>query len=122
MQEYLQMWKRYFDFGGRSTRREFWMAVLFNFLASLVISGIDGVLTGGILSTIYGLAVLIPGLALSIRRLRDAGKAWGWIFITLVPLVGVIIYVVFLCMPSVPASNNGYGSNSTYTSTYDYNN
>lgn len=116
MKEYLQMWTRYFDFGGRSTRREFWMAYLFNFLAALIVGVIDGILTGGVLASIYSLAILIPSLALTIRRLRDAGKAWGWIFINFIPIVGQIIYLVFLCMPSVPSASN------TYTSSYDYNN
>ena len=54
------------------------------------------------LSGLYSLVALVPGLALTIRRLRDGGNGWGWIFISLVPLVGVIILIVKLCKASVP--------------------
>lgn len=101
MQEYIGMWKNYFNFGGKSNVREFWMAILFHFIATFVVGVVDGILQMTLLATLYSLAVLIPCLALQVRRLRDAGKGWGWIFITLVPLAGVIIYIVMLCKPSV---------------------
>ena len=101
MQEYIAMWKNYFNFGGKSNVRDFWMAILFHLIASFVVSLVAGLLKMGLLTGLYALAVMIPCLALQVRRLRDAGKGWGWIFITLVPLVGFIIYIVMLCKPSV---------------------
>ena len=103
MQEYIAMWKNYFNFGGKSNCREFWMAILFHFIASFAVALVAGILKMGALTGLYSLAVMIPCLALQVRRLRDAGKGWGWIFITLVPLAGVIIYIVILCKPSVDA-------------------
>lgn len=106
MREFIEMYKRYFDFGGRSTRREFWMAILFYCIVTTVLSAIAGAVPAlSVLVSIFSLVTLIPELALNIRRLRDAGKAWGWIFINLVPLVGQIIYLVFLCQKSVPTAN-----------------
>ena len=69
---YLDMWKNYANFGGRTTVRGYWLAVLVNFIVGTIISfiGIE------ILSGIYGLAILIPGLAICVRRLRDAGFHW----------------------------------------------
>ena len=102
MKEYLDMWKNYANFGGRTSVRGYWMAFLFNVIVSLVVGFIAGLLPAlAIIGTIYSLAGLIPGLAITIRRLRDAGQGWGWIFISFVPLVGVIILIVKLCKPSV---------------------
>lgn len=106
MKEYVAMWTRYFDFGGVSTRREYWMAYLFNFIVATILGAIAAAAPAlTVLTSVYALAILIPSLALTIRRLRDAGKGWGWIFIVLVPLVGWIIYLVLLCKPSVSAAN-----------------
>ena len=102
MKEYLDMWKNYANFGGRTSVRGYWMAFLFNVIVGLVVGFIAGLLPAlTIIGTIYSLAGLIPGLAITIRRLRDAGQGWGWIFISFVPLVGVIILIVKLCKPSV---------------------
>ena len=95
---YIEMWKNYANFKGRTSVRDYWMAVLVNFIIGTVL-GFIGI---ELISSLYGLAVLIPGIAVCIRRLRDAGKAWGWIFISLVPVVGFIILIVMLCKKSVP--------------------
>ena len=102
MKEYLAMWKNYANFSGRTDRRGYWMAVLFNFFAGLILSAILLVIPKlALISSLYGLALLIPGLAICIRRLRDAGKNWPWIFICFVPVVGWIILLILLCKPSV---------------------
>ena len=75
------------------------MAFLFNFLISLALVWIPFV------GQLFALAVLIPGLAIAVRRLRDAGKHWSNIFWVLVPPAGIIIYIVLLCKPSV--ANDG---------------
>lgn len=102
MKEYLDMWKNYANFSGKTSVRGYWMAFLFNFLATSVLSIIVAIIPAlSFLSGVYSLAVLVPSLAIAVRRLRDAGKPWGWIFITLVPLAGIIIFIVMLCKPSV---------------------
>ena len=95
MKEYLDMWKNYANFSGRTSVRGYWMAVLFNIIISAIVSFIP------IVSYIYPLAILIPSLAIVVRRLRDAGKSWTAIFLNLIPLVGSIILIVKLCRPSV---------------------
>ena len=111
MQEYLDMWRSFADFSGRTSVRGYWMAVLFNFLAALVVGFLDGLLGLGFLAALYSLAILIPMLAIGIRRLRDSGRNWAWIFIILVPLVGWIIYIIMLCQPSVAAPQQNSYSN-----------
>lgn len=101
MQYYVDMWTHYADFTGRTSRRGYWMAILFNCLAALVIGLVGGLLDTTLLSSIYSLATLIPGIAIVIRRLRDAGKHWAWYFINFAPIVGQIVMLVFLCQPSV---------------------
>jgi len=103
MKEYLNMWKNYVNFKDRTTVRGYWMAFLFNVIVSLILGVIVGIAGTQLsfLSGLYALAIFLPGLAIAIRRLRDAGKAWTNIFWVLVPLAGVIIYIVILCKPSV---------------------
>ena len=101
MKEYLDLWKHYADFSGRTTVRGYWMAFLFNCVISLALSFIAGAIGLGILSGLYSLAILIPGLAICIRRLRDAGCHWANIFWPAVPIAGIIVLIVKLCKPSV---------------------
>ena len=99
MQAYLSMWKNYVNFKGRTTVKGYWLAVLFNFLVSLILSilvSFADVLS--ILALLYSLAGIIPGLALSIRRLHDINKSGWWVLINLVPLVGAIVLIVFFCL------------------------
>jgi uncharacterized membrane protein YhaH (DUF805 family) len=92
---YVDMWKNFANFSGRTTVAGYWWAYLVNFIVSTVIGFIPYV------GFIYGLVAIIPGLAITVRRLNDAGKHWAWIFISLVPLAGAIILIVMLCKPSV---------------------
>jgi uncharacterized membrane protein YhaH (DUF805 family) len=90
---------------------------LFNTLITIVLGIIDGV-TGlvsaeagiGLLSGLYTLAVLIPSIAVSVRRLHDTNRSGWWLLISLVPLVGAIVLLVFLVLDSQPGENQ-YGSN-----------
>ena len=106
MQEYIAMWKNYVNFSDRTSVRGYWMAFLFNVIISFAIGVVAGLVPAlSILATLYSLAALIPGIAIVIRRLRDAGKEWYWIFISLVPLAGGIILIIMLCKPT--ASTEG---------------
>ena len=101
MNEYIEMWKHYADFSGKTTVKGYWMAVLINFLVALAITLlVRAVNSLAILSTIYSLAVLVPGLAIEVRRLNDAGKHWANIFWPLLPIVGIIVWIVKMCAPS----------------------
>ncbi|MDQ0200763.1 DUF805 domain-containing protein [Neobacillus ginsengisoli] len=111
MQWYLDVLKNYVGFQGRARRKEYWMFFLFNSIVSIVLSILDRVLhVSPLLSTLYSLAVLLPYLAVSIRRLHDTGKSGWWLLIGLIPLVGAIILIVFMCQDSQP-NDNQYGPN-----------
>jgi uncharacterized membrane protein YhaH (DUF805 family) len=111
MNVYLAVLKKYAEFSGRATRTEYWMFTLFSVIASVVLSIVDGVLgTAGVLAGLYGLAVFLPSLGVLIRRLHDTGRSGWWFFITLVPLVGFIILIVFLVQDSQTATDQ-YGPN-----------
>ena len=72
--------------------------------------GSGGLGSGGILSGIYSLAVLIPSIAVSVRRLHDTNHSGWWLLINLLPLIGTIILVFFLVRDSQPGQNQ-YGPN-----------
>lgn len=111
MNWYLGCWKKYAEFSGRARRQEFWMFVLFNCLASVALGVVDGILgTNGGLGGLYSLAVLIPSLAVSVRRLHDTDRSGWWILVNIIPLIGCIIYLVFLCSDSKPGENR-FGAN-----------
>jgi uncharacterized membrane protein YhaH (DUF805 family) len=102
---YLAVLKKYADFSGRARRKEYWMFVLVNFIIGVALSFISDYL-----SSLYALAVLIPGLAVSVRRLHDIGKSGWWIFINLVPLIGWIWYIL-LAIKEGQSGDNQYGPN-----------
>lgn len=115
MSWYLSVLQNYADFSGRARRTEYWMFTLFNGLISIALSVLDisfgtfdaeaGV---GLLSTIYAFAVLIPSLAVFVRRLHDTGRSGWWLLIGLIPLIGGIVLFVFTVMDSEPGRND-YG-------------
>lgn len=97
-------WQRSFEYEGRSTRGDFWWFVLANFIVSLVLAiAANAVSQLMALYTLYSIAVIVPTIPLTVRRLRDAGKSWPWIFIFFVPIIGLIWLFVLLVLPSFPA-------------------
>ena len=113
---YLEALKKYAVFSGRSRRKEYWYFVLFNLIVSLVLSAIDALLgtfssaNVGLLSGIYGLAVLIPSIAVSVRRLHDIDRTGWWVLISLVPVIGTIVLLVFAVLDGTPDENR-FGPN-----------
>jgi uncharacterized membrane protein YhaH (DUF805 family) len=108
---------KYAVFGGRSRRKEYWFFLLFSMIISATLTIIDIVvgtfsssLGIGLLSGIYSLAVLIPSIAVSVRRLHDIDRTGWWILISLVPIIGTIVLVVFAVQDGTPGSNQ-HGSN-----------
>lgn len=101
---YLTVLKKYADFNGRSRRSEYWYFVLINFAASFTLGFIDGLLFGnsGFLSLIYTLAILVPYVAVCVRRMHDVGKS-GWF--ALIP-----IYNLVLAVTEGVKGNNEYGN------------
>lgn len=98
LQAYVAMWKNYVNFNDRTSLSGYWLTVLCNFAVAIVLGVLTGILPFlAFLSVLYSLATLIPGLAITVRRLRDTGKRWYALFIALVPLVGEIILIIWLC-------------------------
>lgn len=111
MQWYLKVLKNYVGFSGRSRRMEYWMFMLVNIIISVVLVILDAILeTSSLLNGLYSLAVLLPSIAVTVRRLHDIGRSGWWILISLIPLVGAIILLVFTCLDSEPHDNE-YGPN-----------
>lgn len=111
MQWYLAVLKNYADFSGRARRTEYWMFGLVNFAITLVFYVLAFVAHSGffiLLVALYGLAVLLPSLAVLVRRLHDIGMSGWWILIGLVPIVGSIVLLVFTVLPGNRGPNR-YG-------------
>lgn len=98
---------KYVDFNGRARRSEYWWFVLFNVLVSIVFDIIDAIIGTSILGLLAGLALLLPGIAVGVRRLHDTSRSGWWILIGLIPLIGWIILIIFYVQDSHP--DNQYG-------------
>ncbi len=114
MEWFLKVIRQYADFSGRARRKEYWMYFLFYIIFYLVLFAIDMVLKIGILALIYALALLIPSIAVSVRRLHDIGKSGWFILIALIPAIGAIILLIFMVTDSNPGDNQ-YGPNPKQT-------
>jgi uncharacterized membrane protein YhaH (DUF805 family) len=110
MQWYVKVVKNYTGFQGRAARTEYWMFVLFNVIISIVLSILQSLLhIKPFLTSLYSLALLLPSLAVSMRRLHDTGKSGWWLLISLIPFLGGIVLLVFMCLDSQEGENQ-YGS------------
>lgn len=93
MKWYVQVWKKYAVFTGRAHRTEYWMFVLFNLIISIGLELIEGILGGAtntdqsVLSTIYSLAILIPSIAVGVRRMHDTDHSGLWVIVPIVNLI-----------------------------------
>ncbi len=112
MNWYLAVLKKYAVFNGRACRAEYWYYVLFTILVSIglvIVDSISGSYNAtyglGMLSGLYSLAVLIPGLAVTVRRLHDTGRSGWWLLIGLIPLLGGIVLLVFMIIEGTAGSN-----------------
>jgi uncharacterized membrane protein YhaH (DUF805 family) len=111
MNWYLKVLKQYVDFSGRARRTEYWMFVLFNIIVSGIAYVLDYALGFvGVISGLYSLAILLPSLAVVVRRLHDVGKGGGWIFISCVPVIGWVWLLVLLFTDS-EVDDNRFGPN-----------
>ncbi|MFG3404206.1 DUF805 domain-containing protein [Streptomyces sp. NPDC048142] len=105
MDWYLAVLKNYAGFSGRARRKEYWMFTLISVGISVVLSIIGGLIGADFLSFIYSVAILVPTLAVGVRRLHDTGRSGWWLLIALIPLVGAIILIVFLASEGKPEAN-----------------
>lgn len=114
--------RNYVTFRGRAPRSEYWWFVLFFFLGSALLAVIEGVFLGvgetaripggwewhsdgGPLTGLFALAMILPMLAVTVRRLHDIGKSGWWVLIGLVPFFGALVLLYFYVQPSEPGQN-----------------
>ncbi|MHC0036285.1 DUF805 domain-containing protein [Pseudoneobacillus sp. C159] len=114
MEWYLKVMQNYVGFSGRARRKEYWMFYLVNLIISIILSivewtiGLASVLTG-----LYSLVILLPSLAVTVRRLHDTNRSGWWILIVLIPIIGAIVLLVFTVLDSDPYENE-YGPNPKF--------
>lgn len=107
------VFRKYAEFSGRASRPEFWWFTLFSALVSTALGAFniltpDGtILIGSSLASVWGVAVLVPSLAVAVRRLRDGGHQWTELLWLLLPIAGLIVLIVRLCDPSRPQTEAG---------------
>lgn len=127
MQWMILPYRRYFDFLGRSRRREYWMFVLFTVIVNVVLEGVFGTRTGssgpagvnfavsiqggvgGVISSLFALASFIPSLAVSIRRLHDQDRSGWLLLLVLIPFLGWFALLVLMCLEGTRGPNR-FGS------------
>jgi uncharacterized membrane protein YhaH (DUF805 family) len=107
--------RRYAEFSGRSRRKEYWMFTLLLVIVNIIISVIEGVLgltgtigTYGPLTLVVFLAILVPSIAVGVRRLHDTGRSGWWILIGLIPIIGAIVLLIFFVLEGTKGPNE-YG-------------
>jgi len=105
---YQRFWGNYANFSGRSSRSDYWWSYLISRSVGLIFSLLVFVneWVGLTFFSIWYLAIFIPSLAITIRRLRDGGHSWPWVFINFVPVIGEVWFLVLLCMPTKRSNSN----------------
>ena len=105
--------KRYTDFAGRSRRKEYWMFLLGVIIAAIILGIIEGILglsgmVGGVygpLTTLFLLAIIVPSIAVQVRRFHDQDKSGWFVLISLIPFIGGLIVFVFMCLEGTKGPN-----------------
>lgn len=108
--------RKFADFNGRARRSEYWLFYLFCLVVGIVLTFIGNMALGApdpsnpfsggtLLSLIFNLAILIPSIAVGVRRLHDTDRSGWWLLIILVPLVGIIVLIIFFVLDGTPGPN-----------------
>ena len=107
MNFYVDAWKKFADFNGRARRKEFWIFWLINMAVMYLLQFIAvkiGVV-GSIIVGVCGLAIIVPSVAVAIRRMHDIGKSGWWVLVNLIPLIGSLWFLILGIKDSEPGSN-----------------
>ena len=112
---YKDVLNKYAVFDGRAGRGEYWYFTLANFIIGFVLGFIGAIMKDAktvtdLLFAVYVLAILLPSIAVSIRRLHDTNRSGWWLLVSLIPFVGPIVLLVFMILDSTPGQN-AYGPN-----------
>lgn len=112
MHWFMTAFRRYAEFSGRSRRKEFWGFILIYMLggialaiADVVLGFFSGEIGLGLLSGLFMLVLLVPSLAVTIRRLHDIDRSGWWYLVGFIPLVGAIVLLVFSLKDGTPGPN-----------------
>ena len=103
MKWYLKALKHYAKFNGRARRKEYWYFCLISFLISVLLGFIPE--NAGMLRNIYSIGVLIPSVAVTVRRLHDTNRSGWWFFINLIPIIGNLVFLWFMIDDSSKGKN-----------------
>jgi uncharacterized membrane protein YhaH (DUF805 family) len=104
---------KYTNFSDRASRSEFWLFVLFTFVASLILGLLDSLVVGALflqfspLSTIFTIAILIPSISVNVRRLHDVNRSGWWLLIELT-VIGILL-ILFWCCTKGDEGENRFG-------------
>lgn len=101
---------KYADFSGRARREEFWYFMIFNLIVSAVVGLVAAIPVANVVASIISLAILIPTIAVAVRRLHDANYSGWWLLLSFVPLIGHFVLIIFWTREGIPADNE-WGSN-----------
>ncbi len=96
--------KHYFDFKGREGRKVFWLFTLNIFIINFLL----GLISAGVISMLISLAIFLPSLGLSVRRLHDINFNGWWVLVGFIPVIGVVALMIFACIPGTEGENK-YG-------------
>ncbi|MFQ6197001.1 DUF805 domain-containing protein [Streptomyces sp. NPDC000405] len=106
MRWFVEVLKKYAVFKGRARRREYWMFTLISCIIAIVLMAADEIFgTGEIIQNVYTVALFLPCITVMVRRLHDTDCSGWWALFSLVPLVGFITVMVFMCLDSTPGDN-----------------
>ncbi|AMO47066.1 Uncharacterized membrane protein YhaH, DUF805 family [Kosakonia oryzendophytica] len=105
MDWYFKVLRNYATFRGRAHRREFWMFTLVNLILFGVLHVIDRIIGWHTLSLLYELLVLVPSLAVQVRRLHDTDRSWRWLLLLLFPVIGWLALLAFYSQHGTPQEN-----------------
>jgi uncharacterized membrane protein YhaH (DUF805 family) len=109
MHWYLDVLKNYVGFSGRARRTEIWMFFLISMIVSIIISVVESVIGfPGTISGLYSLAILLPAIAVGMRRLHDTDRSGWWMLLSLIPFFGAIVLLIFFCLEGTSGQNQ-YG-------------
>ncbi|POP44008.1 DUF805 domain-containing protein [Superficieibacter electus] len=116
MNWYISVLKNYVGFSGRARRQEFWMFALISGIISTILNVIQIMMGMEImwLSFIYSLAILLPNIAVTVRRLHDTDRSGFWALLMLLPVIGWIILFVFTCQNGTSGTNR-FGNDPKYS-------
>lgn len=118
MHWFVDVLKKYAVFSGRARRQEYWMFTLISIVISIVLAIADAAFgTNSVIGAVFSLAVFLPTLAVTVRRLHDTDRSGWWVLFGLIPVVGWIVLLVFMCLDTMP-HHNKYGLSPKQLPTY----